>query len=137
VEIDGVTWMAQNLNYSDSNLVNICIDLPDCEKYGRYYDWDTVMEICPTGWHLPSNSEFDALKKHSIEELMDESGFAAQLGGRKENGFVNDGSTGYWWSADASSDLSAYMFFLNTNEKLSLPTNKTNLLSVRCVKDPQ
>jgi uncharacterized protein (TIGR02145 family) len=61
----------------------------NCDKYGRLYDWATAMElpdkcnrtsektdpvncaiqnkhrgICPSGWHLPSNAEWDKLIRY-------------------------------------------------------------------------
>jgi uncharacterized protein (TIGR02145 family) len=61
VTIGGKTWMAENLNYqADSSR---CYNDSDsyCEKYGRLYDWDAAMKVCPAGWHLPSISEWDRL----------------------------------------------------------------------------
>jgi uncharacterized protein (TIGR02145 family) len=61
VTIGGKTWMAENLNYqSDSSR---CYNDSDsyCEKYGRLYDWDAAIKVCPAGWHLPSRSEWDRL----------------------------------------------------------------------------
>jgi len=33
----------------------------NCEKYGRLYDWFTANKVCPSGWHLPSNEDWDKL----------------------------------------------------------------------------
>jgi hypothetical protein len=64
-------WMAENLNYSgDNNSIGKCY--PDfdytnytpielCDKYGRLYDWETAMRVCPDGWHLPSLKEWQKL----------------------------------------------------------------------------
>jgi uncharacterized protein (TIGR02145 family) len=76
--------MAENLNYNASD--SKCYDDDDdsCAQYGRLYDWATAMAIdascnaqdvadcdatvtpkhqgvCPDGWHIPSNAEWDAL----------------------------------------------------------------------------
>jgi len=74
-------WMAENLNYNASG--SKCYDnsSANCATYGRLYNWATAMNlasscnssscssqiqtkhkgICPTGWHIPSNGEWDRL----------------------------------------------------------------------------
>lgn len=61
VTIEDQIWMAENLNYkSEGSLCNED-SLHHCEKYGRLYSWNAAMKACPTGWHLPSESEFETL----------------------------------------------------------------------------
>jgi uncharacterized protein (TIGR02145 family) len=31
--------------------------------YGALYDWETAMEVCPEGWHLPSDEEWMELER--------------------------------------------------------------------------
>ncbi|MDR0516380.1 MAG: fibrobacter succinogenes major paralogous domain-containing protein [Fibromonadaceae bacterium] len=66
VEINGQTWMAENLNYKVAG--SLCYDDDtgedsegNCEIYGRLYDWAAAIDVCPSGWHLPSSAEWDAL----------------------------------------------------------------------------
>ncbi len=90
VTINGITVMAENLNYADegthSYLVgnNWCYndDTTNCLKGGRYYTWTAAMDIdskwqkdsvpagmignphqgiCPDGWHIPDNAEWSDL----------------------------------------------------------------------------
>jgi len=81
VVIGSQTWMAQNLNYRNSNgstdTVGVCYNnsADSCGKYGRLYTWAEVMQggissntspsgvkgICPTGWHVPSDAEWSVL----------------------------------------------------------------------------
>ena len=83
VVVNGVTWMAENLNYAGSEIgVSTCFNDEDrfCEFYGRLYSRDAAMNstdcaflsgcnlgsapvqgICPDGWHIPTNKEGQAL----------------------------------------------------------------------------
>lgn len=82
VEVDGVTWMAENLNYAENNVGTAACFNDDelCELYGRLYSRDAAMNspecavdsscelgdnpiqgICPEGWHIPAYSETQAL----------------------------------------------------------------------------
>ena len=75
--IGGQVWMAENLNYvvNGENLKNpLNGDIEtasdkcfypddDCEVKGRAYKWLTAYNVCPDGWHLPSEHEWRELFK--------------------------------------------------------------------------
>jgi uncharacterized protein (TIGR02145 family) len=142
VKIGTQTWMAENLNHETKNSVCYENNQANCKKYGRLYDWKTAMKACPIGWHLPSNAEWNniGISEADVKNLKSKSGFAALLGGRGDEAgeFSELGDLGYWWSSTAEEDN--YLAFRrciyctlegsNWNE-----TEKTDLLSVRCVKD--
>ena len=83
VEVEGVTWMAENLNYAGNEVgESFCYNDDDefCELYGRLYSRDAAMNsskcafgagcylgsdliqgVCPDGWHIPNSSEAQTL----------------------------------------------------------------------------
>lgn len=80
-------WFAENLNYTANNSLGICLDEEKCnESWGRWYKWSEIMGggwpemnvtvaieqvfpgICPEGWHLPDNSDLDALFQYVFHE---------------------------------------------------------------------
>ena len=120
VKIGSQTWMADNLNYSDSvttpSLVgnSVCFgnDAAKCEVAGRLYTWNVANEVCPGGWHLPDSTEWQTLitevgEKHAGEVLKSQTGwklhtdsrgsgtdavgfFALPVGHTNENGVFGD-----------------------------------------------
>jgi uncharacterized protein (TIGR02145 family) len=86
VEIDGKTWMAENLAYgvSGANCANI-------EKLGCTYSWESAMNsavldtvdapqtyrgICMENWHIPDTTEWKALlQKYDVKSLESKIGW--------------------------------------------------------------
>ena len=80
ITVDGMTWMAQNLNYAPASSIGCHEgDNKDCTKYGRIYTWGEVIDstksycghnivcdqplqgICPDGWRIPTRGDWLAL----------------------------------------------------------------------------
>jgi uncharacterized protein (TIGR02145 family) len=114
-----------------------------------------IQGVCPPGWHLPSSAEWTALTNHvelsvgtklkansSLWVSMrgtDVFGFSALPGGSgHSNGvFVNVGLIGGWWSTtENGTSLAWYRRMDSYSGEVHHGFNdKSNLFSVRCVKD--
>jgi|JFJP01.1.fsa_nt_gi uncharacterized protein (TIGR02145 family) len=84
VQIGDQCWMAKNLNIGtqisgiseptdNDTIEKYCYDnlASNCEIYGGLYQWNELMEystepggmgICPVGWHVPEEGEWDAMR---------------------------------------------------------------------------
>jgi len=167
-------WMSENLNYEVTG--SVCADeVPaNCAKYGRLYDWKMAMAlpdscnnrwcfppekhrgICPSGWHLPSATEWGTLlgfvgesagtKLKATDGWINNSifygngtdyyGFAALPGGDGTSG-LGTGSCGWWWTAtEIKKEFYAYSrLIVGGTDVEGSESNKSGFHSVRCVKD--
>lgn len=99
VQIGKQTWMAENLNYnavgskcvgSEGDSGTLLDEGGRCDTYGRLYDWATAMKInasynsslwagsdvkhqgiCPSGWHIPSDADWNELINFAEENPTD------------------------------------------------------------------
>jgi len=162
VAIGTQTWMAENLNYEVEDSRCHGDNSSNCTTYGRLYNWNAAITICPNGWRLPSREEWEALSSYvqstsgcsssscdaiklkvtsgwSSGNGTDEYGFSALPGGDQSfgAGFAGRGGYGFWWSfTENESNGYAYlrvMTFLSENA-FSESRDKRGLFSVRCLK---
>ena len=86
------------------------------ENYGVLYNWAAVMsvDVCPSGWHIPSDSEFNQLsdflggKILSGVKMKDDilwdgnnlSGFSGLPGGTLSTVYSPEGYAAWWTSSD-------------------------------------
>jgi len=154
-EINGLIWMAENLNYEIED--SWCYDNnpENCNKYGRLYNWYSAMEVCPPDWRLPTGYEWEDLGK-SIDygkslkakygwnkggNGTDEYGFAALPGGERyaEKNFQDAGNKGHWWTATSRSNgTEAYKERMGYDYDFIMGdyhNKEFGNFSVRCVKD--
>ena len=63
IEIGNQCWMKENLNFVTSS-GSWCYDNDEtnCDIYGRLYSWGEALNVCPSGWHLPSDEEWKILE---------------------------------------------------------------------------
>ncbi|WP_407457506.1 fibrobacter succinogenes major paralogous domain-containing protein [Fibrobacter sp.] len=165
VTIKNQVWMAENLDYADSSQTpslngnSWCFndESQNCAVTGRLYTWAAAIQICPDGWHLPTDKEWEGLfaavsgqstaGKYLKSKTgwngnvkgVDDVGFSGLPAGYRDNegGFNSDGYRAIFWSSTESSSDGAYdmnLFFDNVNAALGIHT-KDYGLSVRCLKD--
>ena len=132
-------------------------DAANKTTYGLLYNFYAIADsrgICPTGWHVPSDSEWNTLieylggadiagyKLKKVGENIDSdnsSGFNALLGGRKfyyDGQFLHLKGEDAWWSSTGDESY-AWTRFLYSTEKSIHREESLNYsgLSIRCVKD--
>jgi uncharacterized protein (TIGR02145 family) len=188
VTIGTQTWMAENLKvtkYNDGTAIpNITDntqwsqlstgawsyynnDVTNNAKYGKLYNWYAVSKttngnknVCPTGWHVPTDAEWTVLTEYLGGEVvsggkMKEAGttsrkspntevtnislFTGLPGGGRSLGGAYDfiGNYGNWWSSTENNASGAWFRRLNdfdgsANRGINF---KGNGLSVRCLRD--
>jgi uncharacterized protein (TIGR02145 family) len=154
VVIGTQTWMAENLRYEAQGTECYDSNPDNCEILGTLYSFYAIRNtnICPTGWHLPSAAEWNALKYLADDagtllkansELwgagkgMDIFGFTVLPNGYWRSGFSGIGESTYFWSATYSSSYNRYYYYFNTNQLLTYQSiYEYELLAyVRCIKD--
>jgi uncharacterized protein (TIGR02145 family) len=167
VKIGSQMWMVENLNYEPSSGNSWCYHDNDsyCTQYGRLYDWSTANNVCPSGWHLPSNAEWTTLVNYAGGSSTagkklkatsgwnsscaswgtcgtDNYGFSALQGGYRY--YSSSGGTGYglddgrWWTATENSGGDAYyrsMDYGHDNVYEGYNIHKYSGFSVRCLQD--
>lgn len=182
VQINDQVWMAENLNYAiDSSFCAHGIEV-NCEEYGRLYKWADVMDssvtgcgnkvicdladsvsqpkvqgICPEGWHVPSDAEWDTLIKatgdvdHAAKALKTKSAWGAYPGAdvykfnvhptgyRRTDGDFDNYDAYFWTSTETvsgSSSTNAWARYINNDDAvIRRYFDKRTARSVRCIKD--
>ncbi|NLB64091.1 MAG: hypothetical protein GX801_08310 [Fibrobacter sp.] len=136
------------------------------EDYGVLYNWSAAMAetpgseanpsgvqgVCPAGWHLPSQGEWEQLlaqvEDKAGEKLKADSGwkahqgtddydFSALAGGYFNQGkFLLRGENSYWWSSTDFDDISAYgsHIYYQYDGLYAGKYAKDDAFAVRCVR---
>lgn len=130
--------------------------------YGKLYNWYTVADprnVCPTGWHVPTDAEYTLLadylggasvaggKMKSTGTLYwespntnatNESGFSGLPGGYRNHDdgtFFMIGTNGYWWSStEFGTDIAwNHLLYFNNSYVNRTNTHKGGGFYVRCL----
>ncbi len=162
VEIGTQVWMAENLNYlyeGPGSIFSRNTGLADI--FGRLYCWEVAKDVCPDGWHLPSDADWTLLalnlggeviaggvmKEMSTywiglhEEASNASGFSALPGGLLEKpadgSYPYMGEIGFFWSTQEKSNSEAWFRYVKYDNTVLKAGNgkKKYGVSVRCLKD--
>ena len=183
-------WMAENLKvtkYNDGTAIpNITDntqwqnnttgawtyynnDAANNAKYGKLYNWYAVSKIsngdknvCPTGWHVPTDAEWTVLTNYLGPAAASVAGgklkeagttswnspntgatntslFTGLPGGIRAyyGDFFNVGSSGFWWcSTEFNTDTAGYRSLVYFNGSVTrFIFNKRLGMSVRCLRD--
>lgn len=186
VQIGTQIWMVENLKttkYRDgSSIPNVTDDAAwgllttgaYCEFkndknngniYGKLYNWYAVTDtrnLCPAGWHVPTDPEWTALSTFlggntiagaKLKEAGSTHWYGANVFGTNEVGFTalpgdfrpSNGIivyhlffSAYFWTSTQASTANGYYNWIPYSDKLLTrsSTSKKVGYSVRCIKDP-
>lgn len=148
-------------------------DILNKEQFGVLYNWEAAMDgkasstnnpsrvqgVCPDGWHLPSNAEWEELMGYigrdslSGEDIMEtctdlwnypnsnvtnSTGFTGLPGGyRADTGTYNyKGEVALFWTSTQSNSMNGRYYGLSSDSlMLAHNIHKNSGLSLRCVKN--
>jgi uncharacterized protein (TIGR02145 family) len=172
----GRCWFKENLRATKkpdgSALTSYCYPSGCGSLWGRLYDWDTALNgspaaassaakvqgICPSGWHLSSDSDFAALsapsggqdKNLKLDDYVtywtsstgytNSTGFSGVPAGLYQSGlYVNRGSFGCFWTPSSTGSGQGTYHDLSASFPNDIYISRTMSsaygLSVRCVMD--
>jgi len=167
VKIGKQIWMAENLNFEAKGSKCYDGDFANCKKYGRLYNWLTAIGVCPEGWRLPANYEWEELLHYvdgtsETEGLYesktagkflkamsgwendgngtDNHGFSALPSGygNFRGGFGGIGSLGTWWTSSEHENDSYKLSVEGNSEHVYYAYDKVDMLfSVRCLMEEE
>lgn len=160
VNIAGLTWMGDNLNYNAEGSFCLDDDENNCMAYGRLYNWDVAQKACPAGFRVPTHADFEKLWTAAGADfnagylLKTNYGWKGDTNGNDTLKFsampagnrFDDGTYGnlakfafFWTADDSSEDIpagEARVWYL-TNKSMAFgytAKSKKFAFSLRCVK---
>jgi uncharacterized protein (TIGR02145 family) len=156
VKIGKQIWMAQNMNYMTHNgCWSYNDDVKNRNIYGLLYDFDQIKEVCPKGWHVPNEQEWEELettissgtadlnagtgKGYNASCLLEggESGFNILFAGKHSHGkTIGLGEFAWFWTSTRI-DNPIHIIVVNKTTGY-LGRNRIGsayACSLRCVKD--
>ena len=147
IKIGTQNWMAENAAYKIDESWCYNDDEKNCDKYGRLYSFESAKKICPEGWRLPIESDFDefanfvsvgkALRSRSFwtekgVRGMNLWGFnALPAGGRETGDFFDETYSFYMWGSNQS-----VLWLRYYDDAITIsPKDSKNAFSVRCIEE--
>ena len=96
VTIGSQVWAKKNLDCEVEGSVCYDNDPANCTKYGRLYNWNMAITACPSGWHLPSQAEWNKLYRYIDGTSGTESFYESPTAGKslKANSGWNENGNG-------------------------------------------
>lgn len=141
--------------------LNVCDPVQSLNAFGRMYNWyavDDSRALCPSGWHVPTDTEWTVMTDHLGGEMVaggqmkTEYGWSGGNNGSNSSGFAGlpngfrsywgyfdmAGFQGLWWSSTPDGSH-AWSRRLSTNEQVQRNNNylQQNGFYVRCIKDAE
>ena len=150
VEIAGLEWMAQNLNFEHPESWRVETDPRNFKKSGRLYTYEGAIKSAPAGWHLPTQGEWISLFMHfgwytedlypCYEALIEggPSGFSVRLTGLRTSEKYKEhaiGQVARFWTMLENSSNNSVEFSANDKRVIMASTSLSNGISCRYVKD--
>jgi len=147
IRIGNQVLMAENFAYKPGNgnywVYNNQSSFVDV--FGYLYDWETANEIAPSGWHLPSKEEWEALRDSLGDQInrgaedhiiggVNNTFNAIMCGSRNPNGTFNENDATFW-SSTPYGESKAWFFRLNSKETILKRSNRKYGFSVRLLKN--
>jgi uncharacterized protein (TIGR02145 family) len=150
--------MSENLNFEIEKSYCYQNENKNCETYGRLYTWNAAIKACPSGWHLPTDVEWQELEKYlgmpetdlnkskawrgtnQGQILLSDSmvGFNIVLGGFRNppsNNNLKD-MQAFFWTATEETGLAYFrQFYIKFPQIYRRTRPKSWAFSVRCIKD--
>jgi len=137
-------WWCSGDNYcNDKKPEELCRNTEYCKLYGKLYDWEAAMNVCPDGWKLPSKDDWKSLSDRLSDRmniLESESWWNAAFGGYRDEKnaalYIQMRKEGRWWSSTDAGNGSAYYSNLMKGGELKYVSSETKTMgySVRCIK---
>lgn len=157
VTLGGAVWFSTNARYAAAGATcnsNDPYAATGCQGYGRFYTYAlAVAEACPTGWHVASQLDWEALATLAGGSSLAGATLKSTSGWTTGNGIDSFnfkvmaagsaaspalGAEAYFWTSTATTDgmAQAVNFSAGSAAITLASTSTTEGLNIRCVLDP-
>ncbi len=164
VQIGNQYWLSENLRFKPDigKYWAYNNNEADVITYGYLYGWETANNVCPAGWHLPSNTEWKELSDYlggeseaggkmkvtgttywnsPNKDATNSSGFSALSCGEYSGSYLDNdefngrGNLTYFWSSEEVENNIWWLTFNSGRLGYTFVIMYHPSASVRCVKD--